>query len=132
MSYSLTTTEFNAALQLNADYRYQHFFTKVKKGLEVYVLKKNDEILFLETSDEEVPEENINVLAVWCHEDYAKQYAATNDFCKDYVPQSISLAIFLEKWLPTFAESKVELAIFPTATSDCTIISSEIFEKEFN
>ena len=29
MSYLLTDTEFNAALQLNADYRYQHFKARV-------------------------------------------------------------------------------------------------------
>jgi hypothetical protein len=129
MSYLLTDTEFNAALQLNADYRYQHFFSKIKKNLVVYVLRKEQEILFLESTDED--SEN-NILPVWCHEDYAAKYTENNETCEKYTPQAISLAIFLEKWIPTMASSNGELAIFPTTNSDCTIISAAEFEKEFN
>lgn len=130
MTYAIKDSEFNAALKLNADYRYNHFIINSKKGLEVFVLKKQDELLFLSTTDEDNNE--INVLPLWCHEKYAEHYALNNEIAKDYIPQSISLAVFIEKWLPQLNDSNIELAIFPVGESDCNVTTTDEFLQDFD
>lgn len=130
MTYAIKDSEFNAALKLNADYRYNHFIINAKKGLEVFVLKKQDELLFLSTTDENNNE--INVLPLWCHEKYAEHYAQNNEIAKDFIPQSISLAVFIEKWLPQLNDSNIELAIFPVGESDCNVSTTDEFLQDFD
>lgn len=130
MTYQLTDREYNAALQLNADYRYQYFLKNVKKGLELFVLKNEEGILFMETEKDAEDTENdennsINVIPVWCHEKYAQYYASQNEDVKGYEPQSISLAIFIERWVDNLRDSNIELAIFPLTNTDCNIVTAE-------
>lgn len=125
MSYQLTDREYQAALKLNADYRYQYFTKNVQKGLELFVLKNDDGILFMETEGEEDDSAPINVIPVWCHENYAKYYAERNEDVKDYVPQSISLAIFIERWAANLESSNIELAVFPLSNADCNIVKAK-------
>ena len=128
MSYKLDNCEFNAALNLNADYRYNYFITHVKKGIEVFILKSNEEVLFLETTDNK---EAARVLPIWCHERYAQHYAES--YLKDsgYKPQSISLAVFIEKWIPQLQNADVEFAVFPLNTEDdCNIATPDDFLKD--
>ncbi len=136
MSYKLDDIQYNAALKLNSEYRYHHFLTNVKKGIEVFVLKKNDDILFLETdSEKEGTEENsetISVLPIWCHERYASTYAEKNEIAKGYEPQAVSLAVFIEKWLPQLGESGVQYAIFLVDSDDCNIVTGDELLKDLN
>ena len=54
MSFKLDDIQYNAALKLNAEYRYHNFLQGAKKGLEVFVLKKDeDDILFRLFEDDE-------------------------------------------------------------------------------
>ena len=129
MTYSITDKGFEATLKLNSDYRYNYFFTKIKNGLDVFILKKGEDILFLQTDDNTDSEA---VLALWPHESFASRYASLSEDTKDYLPQSISLALFIEKWIPTLAESKITFAIFPLDSTECNIISSDDFLKEFD
>ena len=49
MSYELSDTERNAALQLNADYRYDHFISKVAQHQQLWTLKDEKGLLLLES-----------------------------------------------------------------------------------
>ncbi len=125
MSYQLTDREYQAALKLNADYRYQHFVKNVQKGLELFVLKNDEGILFMETESDEDDNSTTNVIPVWCHENYAKYYAEQNADVSGYEPQSISLAIFIERWADNLESSNIELAIFPLSNTDCNIVKAK-------
>ncbi|MGN1394743.1 MAG: DUF2750 domain-containing protein [Succinivibrionaceae bacterium] len=126
MTYILKDTEMNAALSLNAEYRYFHFLINAKKGLDVFILQNNNEPLFLTTDNDE------DVLPIWCHENYAQRYAENNDVAKGYSPKSVSLALFLETWLPHLKSNNIDLAIFPVGNADCNIVSSDELLQDFN
>ncbi|WP_294460791.1 DUF2750 domain-containing protein [uncultured Ruminobacter sp.] len=132
MSYQLTDREYQAALKLNADYRYQYFTKNIQKGLELFVLKNSEGILFMETEGDEENSAPINVIPVWCHENYAKYYAEQNVDVADYEPQSISLAIFIERWAENLESSNIELAIFPLTNTDCNIVKAKELIADLN
>ena len=130
MSFKLDDIQYNAALKLNAEYRYHYFVESAKKGLEIFVLKKEeDDILFLETDENE---ETISVLPVWSHERYALNYAEHNEIASGYHPQPISLAVFLETWWPQLRASGIEYAVFPVGENDCNIVTDTDLQKDFD
>ena len=53
MSYELTELERSAALRLNADYRYDHFVSKVARSGELWALKDENGLLFLNSDNDE-------------------------------------------------------------------------------
>ena len=90
MSYELSDTERNAALQLNADYRYEHFISKLVEHEELFILTDEHGVMMLTTDDEDC-------IPVWPHPEYAKAWAEGEwAQCK---PQSITLKVWLEKWI---------------------------------
>lgn len=155
MSYEITEREYNASLQLNADYREHQFFNKIIKGLDVFVLKNNEDLLMLNMSPEEQDdvviqlskyqkdheptpktqtEEGIPTIPLWSHEKFAQYYAdhATDaNFGKGFEPKAVPLAVFLEKWLPQLKNNGIELAIFPLSNDETWNIISvdEFLEK---
>ena len=68
MSYELSDTERNAALQLNADYRFDHFISKLVEHEELFVLTDEHGVMMLTTEEEDC-------IPVWPHPDYAKAWA---------------------------------------------------------
>jgi len=104
MSYALTEQERNAALQLNADYRYDHFISKVAQHQTLWILKDAQGIKLLQAED-------ATCLPVWPHPDYAKTWAV--DEWADSEPQSITLQIWLERWVDGLAQDGLEVAVFP-------------------
>ena len=87
MSYELSDTERNAALQLNADYRFDHFISKLVEHEELFVLTDEHGVMMLTTEEEDC-------IPVWPHPDYAKAWAEGEwAECK---PQSITLKVWLE------------------------------------
>lgn len=130
MSFKLDDIQYNAALKLNAEYRYHNFLQGAKKGLEVFVLKKDeDDILFLEADGDNG--ETISVLPLWSHERFALNYAENNEIAQGYRPTAIGLAIFLESWLPQLNASGIEYAIFPVGENDCNIVTDEDLLRDF-
>ena len=61
-------TERNAALQLNADYRFDHFISKLVEHEELFVLTDEHGVMMLTTEEEDC-------IPVWPHPDYAKAWA---------------------------------------------------------
>lgn len=105
MSYELTETERNGAMNLNAEYRYDHFVMKVARSGELWALKDENGLLFLSADEGE------HCLPVWPHAEYAKTWA-TGDFA-NYEPQSITLAIWLERWIDGLTQDNISVAVFP-------------------
>lgn len=104
MSYSLTDTERNAALQLNADYRYDHFVRKVAEHKELWVLKSEQGLLLLDSEGEAC-------LPIWPHPDYAQTWA--KDELAGYTPQAITLEIWLDRWIQGLEQDQIAVAVFP-------------------
>ena len=59
--------ERNAALQLNADYRFDHFISKLVEHEELFVLTDEHGVMMLTTEDEDC-------IPVWPHPEYAKAW----------------------------------------------------------
>lgn len=104
MSYELTDTERNAAQQLNADYRYDHFISKVAQHGALWILKDEQGLLLLQDEEE-------TSLPVWPHPDYAKEWAS-GDLAR-YQPQSITLAVWLDRWVEGLTQDGISVAVFP-------------------
>lgn len=102
--YELTDTERNAALQLNADYRYDHFISKVSQHGLLWILKNEQGPLMLE-------EEGDTCLPLWPHPTYASHWQQGE--LSDYQPQSITLEIWLERWAESLEQNQIAVAIFP-------------------
>ncbi len=104
MSYELSDTERNAALQLNADYRYDHFISKVAQHQQLWTLKDEKGLLLLES-------EGDVCLPLWPHSSYAQDWV--KDELASYVPQSITLEVFLERWAEGLEQDQIAVAVFP-------------------
>lgn len=116
MSYELTETERNGAMNLNAEYRYDHFVMKVARSGELWALKDENGLLFLSADEGE------HCLPVWPHAEYAKTWA-TGDFA-NYEPQSITLAIWLERWIDGLTQDNISVAVFPIQDQENLIVEA--------
>lgn len=105
MSYELSDTERNAALQLNADYRFDHFISKLVEHEELFVLTDEHGVMMLTTDDEDC-------IPVWPHPEYAKAWAEGE--WADCKPQSITLKVWLERWIDGMEQDELCVAVFPT------------------
>ncbi len=129
MSYELTQTQFEATLQLNEEYRYQYFFTWIKKVKEFYILKNNEGYLLLEEDDPQNQDAQV-VLPVWPHKDFAKNFAQNHPAYQDYEPLAIKLEVFCTSWTPVFTDKNIAIAIFPLKNDESCILLAEDFKKE--
>ena len=113
MSYELSDTERNAALQLNADYRYDHFISKLVEHEELFVLTDEHGVMMLTTDDEDC-------IPVWPHPEYAKAWAEGEwAECK---PQSITLKVWLERWVDGMEQDELCVAVFPTPDQEGIVL----------
>lgn len=116
MTYELSETEKNGALNLNAEYRYDHFVLKVARSGQLWALKDDDGLLFLTADEGEY------CLPVWPHEDYAALWA-TGDFA-GYKPQAITLDIWMEKWIDGLTQDNISIAVFPIHEQENLIVDA--------
>ena len=113
MSYELSDTERNAALQLNADYRFDHFISKLVEHEELFVLTDEHGVMMLTTEEEDC-------IPVWPHPDYAKAWAEGEwAECK---PQSITLKVWLERWVDGMEQDELCVAVFPTPDQEGIVL----------
>lgn len=113
MSYTLTDTERNAALSLNADYRYDHFITKLVEHGELYVLTDEHGVMMLTTEDEDC-------IPVWPHPEYAEVWASGE--WADCKPQAITLKVWMDRWISGMEEDEVCVAVFPTVDQEGIVV----------
>ena len=113
MSYELSDTERNAALQLNADYRFDHFISKLVEHEELFVLTDEHGVMMLTTEEEDC-------IPVWPHPDYAKAWAEGEwAECK---PQSITLKVWLDRWVDGMEQDDLCVAVFPTPDQEGIVL----------
>lgn len=113
MSYTLTDTERNAALSLNADYRYDHFITKLVEHGELYVLTDEHGVMMLTTEDEDC-------IPVWPHPEYAEAWASGE--WADCKPQAITLKVWMDRWIAGMEEDELCVAVFPTVDQEGIVV----------
>lgn len=113
MSYTLTDTERNAALSLNADYRYDHFISKLVEHGELYVLTDEHGVMMLTTEDEDC-------IPVWPHTEYAEAWA--NGEWAECKPQAITLKVWMERWIDGMEEDQLCVAVFPTVDQEGIVV----------
>lgn len=130
MSYKLSKTEYNNTIKFNADGRYEYFVKKATKGLEIFIAVTSDNEPLLEQIEEDG--NDIAVLPIWCHEDFVNNYINKKNL-EGYKVQPITLAKFLEIWIPQLSQSNIEFAVFPLAfNTDTNIICGEDLLENFN
>lgn len=123
MSYLMTETERNGALNLNAEYRYDLFVSKVFQHGLMWTLKGPDGLLFLAADEEE------HCLPVWPHEDFAKMWA--NGEFEGYEPQSITLDIWQNRWVDGLTQDQISLAVFPLEDQENLIVDAVELNEAF-
>ncbi len=113
MSYELTQQERESAPRLNAQERYDLLVSKLVEQGELWILRDDQGCMLLNTEEEE------SCIPVWPHPDFARQWA-TGDWA-GAKPEAISLAVWLERWIPGMEEDDVTVAVFPTPDSMGTL-----------
>ena len=84
--------------------RYDFLVEQVKEHKELWVLQDNDGCVMLTTDDEDC-------IPVWPSEETASLWA--EDDWQDCRPLSISLAEWLERWVPGMEDDELYVAVFP-------------------
>lgn len=113
MSYELSDSERNGALQLNADYRFEHFISKVAEHESLYILTDEHGVMMLTTEDEDC-------IPVWPHPDYANAWAQGEwANCK---AQEVTLKVWLERWVDGMEQDEVYVAVFPTPDQEGIVL----------
>lgn len=110
--YELTEKEHDAVLQLNDEYREAHFWQKLKDEQGLYILVGEDGPYLLSDLEEDENEEKSNILPVWCHEQYALDYAKLNELT-GFKPQFITAKAWNDFWVNALQEANILLGIMP-------------------
>ncbi len=108
----LNDREFEAVLQLNADYLQSFYESRVRKQQCLYVLADADGPLMLEDSESDDEGELATILPVWSDARLAEYYAGAaglNGFEVKRVPAKI----WNEHWLAFRQEEKILVGFMP-------------------
>ncbi|MBO6258280.1 MAG: DUF2750 domain-containing protein [Succinivibrio sp.] len=118
--YELTDKEFDAVLQLNADYRQAHFKEKVREQGGLYILIYEDAPYTLEDTEEDDHHHKSSILPVWCHERYAVVFAE-NAGLNGARAQLITAEAWNKSWVPPLLENKALLGFMPLRDDDFAV-----------
>lgn len=111
--YELTATEHDAVLKLNAEYRRSYFDNKVKAEGGFYLIVDADGPFMLEDQEQEGAEW-ANVLPVWPHETFAKEFIEAQGIDKAEV-KFVTVKAYNEQWLPFLKENQVAVGYLPVS-----------------
>ena len=114
--YDLNDTEYYAVLKLNADYREAHFRDKFRTFKELFLLVTDEGPCML-SGDNEEGDEVAAVLPIWPHPRYATVFADAMGYVNARV-QNVSLAVFMESWVPLLGENQVCIGFMPLPFKD--------------
>lgn len=108
----IDTKEFEAVLQLNADYKEKYALDKIKAQQALYIIEQEQEPYMLEDTQED-EEGNISVLLpIFSAEEFANYYISKNNLTNAKVI-AIKLDVYKKSWALVLNENKVLLAIMP-------------------
>ena len=119
MTDSLSKKDYQAALDLPAEERYDYFDEQVSASGEIWSLANKDGwVAFSSEGDACLP--------VWPHPDYAQAWA--RDDWSDCEPQSITLDVWLERWLPGMEADGTLILVFPSEKEEGIVVSPSELE----
>ena len=113
MSYELSDTERNAALQLNADYRFDHFISKLVEHEELFVLTDEHGVMMLTTEEED---------CIRCGRIPTTPRPGPKVEWPSAKPQSITLKVWLERWVDGMEQDELCVAVFPTPDQEGIVL----------
>jgi hypothetical protein len=120
----MNETQFETALNLKCDARYDYFLKKVADWGELWILVNEDQ-QFLKLFSEE---DQIEYVPVWPHADFASDYAKNTD--DTLLAKKISLEVFFDRWIPGLQRDELQLSVFPNADDTVWIIDIEDFQED--
>ncbi|GAA5213381.1 DUF2750 domain-containing protein [Corallincola platygyrae] len=97
-----------------SEVRYEAFLEQALAESQVWVLRDDEGCLIVNAGNEEC-------LPVWPTEDAAKACAISD--WKGLVPLSISLADWVEKWLPGMEKDDRVVAVFPNLAGESLVVA---------
>lgn len=118
--YELTQKEHDAVLSLNAEYRQAHFLQKVKEEQGLYILLQDDGPYLLEDTEEDDDNKKSYILPVWCHEQYATEYAKAEKL-DGLKPQFVTLKAWNENWVKMLQDQSLLLGFMLVSDGDFTV-----------
>ena len=97
--------QFKAVLELSSSDRCSHFIGKVADWEQLWGVKNSEGWLV------PITPEDMEYFPVWPHPEYAQKIVDEN--FEGYQAVEISIQEFIDRWIPTFAEDNVKVAVFP-------------------
>ena len=104
-----------------SDVRYEAFLEMVHEAGSVWVLKDDEGCLIVTSDDEEC-------LPVWPSEEAALACAIAD--WKGLEPLAVSMADWMEKWLPGMEKDNRVVAVFPNLAGESLVVEArELYEE---
>ena len=120
MAVSLSKKDYQAALSLSAEERYDYFVEQVGASGEIWSLANKDGwVAFSSEGDACLP--------VWPHPDFARAWV--RDDWSDCKPQSIRLDAWIERWLPGMEADGTLILVFPSEEEEGIVVSPGELEE---
>ena len=126
--FELTNREFDAILQLNAEYRQSFFLNKTVENQELFIIIQEEGPFLLEDKAED-DAEIATILPLWCHERLAAFYIEKAGIENAKV-QKVTVSAFNKNWVPMLAENNILLGFMPIEGSDFTVDDPKPFSEK--
>jgi len=115
----MNENQFDSALNLKCDARYDYFLKKVADWGELWILVNDDE-QFLKLFSED---DDIEYVPIWPHSDFATEYAKSSEDA--LYAKKITLDVFYERWIPGLQGDELQISVFPNSDETVWIIEAE-------
>ena len=119
--FDLSDTEYNAVLNLNADYKESFFKQKVSEHQLIYIIVDGEDLFLMGDKEEDGDGQKAVVLPVFCHDRFAQDFRSKiqNDNLKVV---KITLDVYKQNLAPELIKENISLAIMPDASKEFNII----------
>lgn len=119
--FELSDTEYNAVLNLNADYKESFFKQKVSEHKIIYLIVDGEDLFLMSDKTEDSDGQKAVVLPVFCHDRFAQDFISKleNDNLKVV---KITLDVYKQTLAPELAKENISLAIMPDDSKEFNII----------
>jgi hypothetical protein len=122
MTYKMNKKEHDNVVLLPGLQRYNHFVARAADWQEIWTLKAPDGYVLFGN------DEGQECVPVWPHPDYA--LALAKDSWSNCTPECIDIESFMTRWLPSMAERKQFLAVFPTSDQKGVVVEPARLQKD--
>lgn len=119
--FELSDTEYNAVLNLNADYKESFFKQKVQEHNIIYFILDGEDLFLMGDKTEDSEGQKAVVLPVFCHERFAKDFVSKLQNSNLKVVK-ITLDVYKDNLAPELIKEQISLAIMPDDSKEFNII----------